>query len=398
MFLQMTAVLILGYLIGSISPAYILGRLLKGIDLREQGTENLGATNVLRILGLGPAIGVALFDLAKGLLAMEVPYLLNLPEIVIYICGFLAIVGHIFPFYLGFRGGKGAATATGLLIFSLAVLFLKNSFPFLDIIVFIIFALSIFWIVRDKTITIFFSSFFAFYLILFNFSLNPLLIFILALGLFIFLLNLKKIIAGKLLRLDKRIAKEIVAWRTIARPLAMVFPVAYFYLSKETTLWFVGLVAAFFLAIDLVRLLSSKVNIFFFVKIRKVFKKREKRRFSSITLFLTSSFLLIYFFEKSIAVYAITFLIFGDVFAKYFGLKFGRTKIFRKTLEGSLAHFVVCLCAGAILFKILPLPFLLIMVGALVATIFELIPLGINDNFAVSFSTAVSMFLLDKVI
>jgi len=62
--------LLIGYLLGSISPAFILGKVLKGIDIRQHGTKNAGTTNVKKVLGLGPAIFTAIYDLSKGLLAI----------------------------------------------------------------------------------------------------------------------------------------------------------------------------------------------------------------------------------------------------------------------------------------------------------------------------------------
>ncbi len=103
------------YLLGATPTSYIAGKLGRGIDLREHGSKNLGATNVYRILGWKYAIPVALFDIAKGavpvLLARASPYAW-LPVAV----GGAAVLGHMFSPYVSFKGGKGVATAAGMFL------------------------------------------------------------------------------------------------------------------------------------------------------------------------------------------------------------------------------------------------------------------------------------------
>jgi len=110
------------YLLGATPTSYIAGKLGRGIDLREHGSKNLGATNVYRILGWKYAVPVALFDIAKGAIpvlffsrwvgAAEHPWL---PVAV----GGAAVLGHMFSPYVTFKGGKGVATAAGM-FFALA--------------------------------------------------------------------------------------------------------------------------------------------------------------------------------------------------------------------------------------------------------------------------------------
>ncbi|MCR4397322.1 MAG: glycerol-3-phosphate acyltransferase [Candidatus Saccharicenans sp.] len=167
--------LVTGYLLGSISPSYILGRLLKGIDIRQHSDHNAGTVNTYRILGLWPAVITAVFDLFKGLLAM----------------------------YLSWKAGGSALTA-------------------------------------------------------------------------------------------------------------------------------IGAIALFFLVLDLARLVSARVNIFFFQKIKRFYRLSEQKKFSSITIFLFALFLTILIFEKNLAILAASFLTIGDFFSKIFGVAFGRLRIFNK--------------------------------------------------------------------
>lgn len=121
--------LVLAYLVGATPTSYVAGRLGRGIDLREHGSKNLGATNVYRVLGWGYAIPVALIDVAKGALPVVIlgPWS-NGPGWFTVALGLAAVVGHIFSPYVGFKGGKGVATAAGMFL-ALAPLAVVISVP-----------------------------------------------------------------------------------------------------------------------------------------------------------------------------------------------------------------------------------------------------------------------------
>ena len=105
------------YLLGATPTAYLAGRLARGIDLREHGSRNLGATNVYRVLGWGWAIPVALVDIAKGAIpvALFARWADAGPWLAVAL-GIVAVLGHVFSPYVGFRGGKGVATALGMFV------------------------------------------------------------------------------------------------------------------------------------------------------------------------------------------------------------------------------------------------------------------------------------------
>ncbi len=112
--------LIIGsYLLGSISPAYILTRWKKGIDIRLVGSGNAGAVNVGRIIGRKYGIGVAIFDVSKGIIPVMIARLLLVPIYMIILIGAAVIVGHNWPVYFHFRGGNGLATLMGILVYSM---------------------------------------------------------------------------------------------------------------------------------------------------------------------------------------------------------------------------------------------------------------------------------------
>lgn len=103
----------LSYLLGSVPAAAWVAR-SRGVDIRQVGSGNSGATNVLRSLGKGPALAVAVFDILKGALAVLIGRWLGLPEPWAALCGVMAVLGHNFSPFLGFRGGKGVATSFGV--------------------------------------------------------------------------------------------------------------------------------------------------------------------------------------------------------------------------------------------------------------------------------------------
>ncbi len=109
--------LLASYLLGATPTSYLLSRFIAGIDLRQQGSGNLGATNLYRVLGWKYAVPAALFDIAKG----AVPVLVFAPQasssqLFALACGVAAIVGHVYSVFVGFKGGKGVATAAGVML------------------------------------------------------------------------------------------------------------------------------------------------------------------------------------------------------------------------------------------------------------------------------------------
>ena len=110
---------IVGYLLGSIPGGWIVGKGLKGVDVRKYGSGNIGMTNVLRVLGKKEALLVLLIDLGKGMAAIFIAGLLSAkinPPLVKALAGIACISGHNWPIFLKFRGGKGVATSAGVFL------------------------------------------------------------------------------------------------------------------------------------------------------------------------------------------------------------------------------------------------------------------------------------------
>lgn len=110
------ALLVLCYLLGSIPFSYLFTRMLTRQDIRKRGSGNVGATNVFRTSGPGVALLAFLGDLLKGLLAAWIGQSTG-SQFLLVICVVLAVIGHIYPVFLGFKGGKGVTTSAGIILF-----------------------------------------------------------------------------------------------------------------------------------------------------------------------------------------------------------------------------------------------------------------------------------------
>lgn len=124
MLLTLLLILFIGYLFGSFPSGYVVGK-YRGIDIRQHGSGNIGATNVVRTLGKKWGVLVFALDVLKGILAVLSVHLISMPETVSgvsaldaagILAGFGCFLGHCFPVWLGFKGGKGVAVGAGILI------------------------------------------------------------------------------------------------------------------------------------------------------------------------------------------------------------------------------------------------------------------------------------------
>lgn len=108
------ASVIIGYLLGSFPAAYIVAKLRRGIDIREVGVRNMGGANVIREVGKWEGSLVLILDMGKAALAIYIAQLLGVSQFWVLAAGFAAMLGHNYPVYIGFRGGKGVATVMGM--------------------------------------------------------------------------------------------------------------------------------------------------------------------------------------------------------------------------------------------------------------------------------------------
>ncbi|MEJ2627853.1 MAG: glycerol-3-phosphate acyltransferase [bacterium] len=374
-------VLIIGYLLGSLSPSYVFGK-FKKIDIREVGSRNAGTMNVWHSMGILPAVPTAVFDLGKGVLALLISREIGADFIFSQISGRCAVAGHIFPFYLRFRGGQGVACAVGLMFYYFSR-YLLIDFRLLFVFGFLAIIVLIFTYITKRggivgNIVLPLLGYSVFYL----YPHNPYNIYFTLIILHIIFIGIYNISEQKQIQIQDQ-SFRTHWWRVALRPVAVVFVIFYHFHSQTATVILIGSVALFFIILDLIRFFTGMGRKLMTEKIQFFFKNTERKKISSMTMFLISSCIITLVFEKEIALASLTFLIFGDIFSKIFGLGFGRHKIFDKTVEGSLAYLGGALICGYILYTVLGIPPLLLLTGAIAAAVAEALPLGLDDNFTV---------------
>jgi glycerol-3-phosphate acyltransferase PlsY len=157
------------YLLGAIPSAYIIGRLRKGIDIRQVGSRNMGAMNVFYNVGVVPGLLVLAVDIGKGAAAVALAQWLVESDLVVFIAGAAAVLGHSFPVWLRFRGGKGGAPLIGVLFFLMPwsipiglsiflVLLLITRFPTLSYSIALLSPPFIAWLIYHREDYIIFSA------------------------------------------------------------------------------------------------------------------------------------------------------------------------------------------------------------------------------------------------
>ncbi|MEN3044444.1 MAG: glycerol-3-phosphate acyltransferase [Candidatus Hydrothermales bacterium] len=152
---------VIGYVVGSIPFSYLVGK-VKGLDIRRVGTGNVGGANVLRMVGKVYGFIAFLLDFLKGFLSSLVPFVMGFGELYSFLCGFFAVIGHSYPIFLKFQGGRGIATSLGFLTFlfpreTLIILMIFSPFLFLKevalYILFFIFSISFYTFFKFKELS-----------------------------------------------------------------------------------------------------------------------------------------------------------------------------------------------------------------------------------------------------
>ncbi|MGB9824149.1 MAG: glycerol-3-phosphate acyltransferase [Candidatus Hydrothermia bacterium] len=386
----------IGYLIGSLLPAYFLGKVLRKTDITRTGERGAGVLKTYQILGIWPSIFTAIFDTSKGLIAAWISSKLNVIYPLCFVASYGAILGHIFPFYLKFRGGFGEATATGVLLFFLFRFLLVKEHFFLAFLILLFFVLTVVYITQLSKISgIFIIPVLWLILLAHSTFLEALIITIPTIH--IFAMAIQNILRQGYSLSPK--TKDSIKWsRFIARPFAILYIIIYFLTSRRFILYLTGGVAASFLLFDIIRLSKRGINEVIMKTLRFAFKQKEEKTFSSMTHFTVAAFLSFLLFPREIACASILFPVFGDMFAKLMGLEYGRTRLFNKTVEGTLAYIAFSLVAGYLYFRATSFPFLIITLGALSAAISEVLPWELDDNLSGVISSAIIMFFVSKQI
>ena len=382
--------LIIGYVLGSLNPGYLIGR-MKGIDIRKVGTKNPGTSNVWHSLGKKYGILTAAYDIFKSLISCIIAmYLLSLNYYLAQFAGIMAIIGHVFPFYLRFHGGKGVAAAIGMLPYYVAMYMMPSipSNPYDLTMIFLVLylvpiALLFIWISKLLSMLAWiifpilgYASYYYYPGNVFNIFFLLHLAFLFGFVTYSAVINKKFPLKGKIFKND---------WiRMLLRLLTLFFLVFYDLFTKSVSLVIILIFMVIFVSLDLRRMLQHKNVEKAEIERSSLYRSGEAKSFSSISIYLVAFFVTVLAFPREIAFSAVVFLIFGDIFSKVFGLVFGRHKILDKTIEGTLSYGGCMALCGYILYTILNISPIILIFGAIAAPLTELLSIKMNDNFTVS--------------
>src|SRR3989338_3762702 len=336
--------LLCGYIVGSISPGYFFGKLIKKIDIRNYGKVNTGATNTYHVVGPVYGIVTGIIDFIKAPLVFYIADSfsgIGIGTDLAILIGLAAVFGHIFPFYLGFRGGRGVASLYGL---NAIILVPFNNFSFYSLTLFIG--------------TVFYSI---------VISQRP---------------EIKEALgeapARKFLKLG-----------------GLIFPLGLLIISQSTMAWIAGAGFSTMFSFDILRFMSPRLNERY-LRLKSLAKHKELKRFSGYTLFFFSIFIIFAFFDKNIAILSTIAFIVGDIFAPFGNVFSSKKLVGEKTWGGAGLVFLMAVVSG-FFFKnlvLLALPAKIIVGSAFSATILDQMAFKIDDNILVPIGTAVILTLL----
>jgi glycerol-3-phosphate acyltransferase PlsY len=382
---------VVSYAIGSVSPAYFLGRIIGKVDIRAQGDGNAGTLNAIATLGIVPGLITGLFDVSKGILSLLVSrYIFGLDGDLLLIPVFAAITGHIFPFYLRFRGGQGSATAVGLILFFLVPMFATGRLP-LDGLLILLGIIAVMAAVAKGAESI-------------GLAVLPVLLFFVAAGAgrgfprlatillagFLCGTTLYNFMKKKLFR--GFLAAGVNPWRILLRAAAV--PIIFLYILSGKTSAIVICAAAGLasLGFDLYRLNLRGGDNALPAFMNHLCKDAPADRFSSVTIFLFSSLSAVLIFPSHIALLILSFLIGGGAYKDFFGAKSPASgMIHRATLRSCLSYLAGSLAAGYVLSTLLDWESLLPVFGATATPIALLISADRQESLSVTLLSGAAM-------
>ncbi len=385
--LKSVAAIIIAYVLGSILPAYFIAK-AKGFDIRKRGSGNPGIGNAAGTMGYGIAIVVAMYDIFKSPLAIAIANYIGAPLYISLLSGFVTIIGHIAPFYLKFKGGRGGAASVGIIGYSIVMLLLQD-WHFAYFLVPIVIMMGIVFSLRNRVteylnaMSLILSPLLLIAIILF-YGLNPYSITLSAAICYIAGERINKLLKNKLKEIS--VEQKALLKRKWLRPFAIVFPLGVLFF-KRYTLIVLGMVLSFFVIFEILRFATK------FKKFPLRYKKEERTRISSMTMFLFAVFLTLFFFPQNIASLAVMFVIFGDLLAWCIGFGIGGKGFLGKTWIGMAACFITCFTLSTIYYKLGLVTYTVGVAGSIIATLIEIAPIG-EDNFVIPVASAVIMTIL----
>lgn len=194
--------------------------------------------------------------------------------------------------------------------------------------------------------------------------------------------------------IDQKILR-LTPWRRVLHLIGRsAFPILALFITRDILFILLGAVTALFVAWEIVRFISPSVNQWIASHLRLILKRNERFQLTGTTYLLFASLVVFFFFEKYVAVTSLLFLSIGDFMAATIGQKYGRHRLFKKSLEGSLACLASCLLIGMVTTRLSAgIPFSVALAGAFSATVVEFLPIPFDDNFTVPLFSAGVMTL-----
>ena len=176
--------------------------------------------------------------------------------------------------------------------------------------------------------------------------------------------------------------------RKLVHLASLFIPIGIYFLPKRTCIQLLFLLTVLFLSIEILRMVHRPTSKLFYTLFGLIIRRKERFMLTGSTTLLMSALVSVLLFQKPIAITALCFLIMGDTMAALVGKSFGRIKVFRKTIEGSLACFCTCLIVVLVVPR---MEFTVGLAGALVATLIELLPIPLDDNFLIPILSGAAM-------
>lgn len=393
--------ILMGYLLGAILPGYFLPLWIKKMDIRKVGDGNPGVINVTRNAGFLPAFFTCIYDVGKGLLSIFIVlHLFRLPAAFAYLAGVSAVFGHKFPFYIGFKGGRGIAATVGMLLYILIKIILQD-FTLPELLPFFIFILIYALLLllashgRGDLFTVSAFPFLGVYMLM-HLSLSADLVFFLA------LVCVMAAEGGRNLARDKiRLFSDVAfSWRAVARLLALLIIPLGMAMSKPALLILIGCLLGSTFLFDLLRMIFPKVEDFSQREITSGFrlcKGEERGKLSGMTDFLLGVFLCFLLFDRNIAFAGLGFASLACVIAGLVEVNFGMHRIFsgsEKTLEGSLAFLSAAVTVAFLLWSGGLVQLRTALIGMLASVVVAIIPSRNADGLTIPLVSGVVMSLL----
>ena len=277
-------------------------------------------------------------------------------------------------------------TAVGICLISCAVSIVQRSFAPDRLAAVLIVAALVFSASRRGDLTSLAAFFFLGNVTPMEMGFAPRAVLIFSLSLYCFALAVRSTVIRRVFVIDPEI--EMKWWRVIARPFALLFIPIDLLFGRTTLLFLMAGIGVILIGTDIFRMLSRH-------QLLLLLKKKEIKRFSSMTSFVVAIFLIFLVFPGVIPYLGLAFITVGDLFSKIIGIKFGKVRLFRdRTLEGSLGFLAGSFMAGWVIYMLRPVPLYAVIAGPLFAAAVELFSMDLDDNFTVGIVTCGFLFAL----